>query len=703
MSNKANSRNIGIVAHIDAGKTTTTERILYFSGVIPSPREVHDGEATMDFMDQEREKGITIAAATIHLFWKMVVEGGVLPSVYEINVIDTPGHVDFTAEVERSLRVLDGAIIVVCSVGGIEAQTETVWRQANKYKVPGIVFVNKMDRSGADFGKVVNDFREKLGVIALPLQCPIGEGADFKGVVDLLLQRAIYWDDSGDGVELVYGNVPEELTGMVDSLRNQLVDKVIELSGSEELLETFLNEGIDAIPVEDLKKHIREAVVNRKIFPVFCGSSLKNKGVKLLLNAVCDYLPSPADSSEVVVKEVDKGCEVKLKRDPKESFTALVFKIKSSRHGRLAYVRLYSGSVNVGEMVYNVRTREKNRISRIVRMYASKEKQIKYVEAGDICAFIGLKQARTGDTLVAVGGKMLVLEPITFPDPVIHLAIEPKKQTDNDRLVYAINELKKEDPTFSVRVEPGTKRLILEGMGELHLHIKIEQIRREFGVETICGFPQVAYKECFTDKSVYRHIHKKQTGGAGQFADLEFELAPSEEPGLVFFNKMKGDGICSSFVEAIKAGFKEAMLEGPLAGYPLVGMQVTLQDGSSHSVDSSQHAFKRAAIDAFRIVSKRTAPMLMEPVTLMEVTIPKVSIGVITGDISKRRGVVLERKETVGDSETFVAHVPHSELFGYVSFLRGKTAGRGNATMEFSHYAKVPSEITDKIVEKRRE
>ena len=687
-----NTRNIGIMAHIDAGKTTATERILYYTGITHKIGETHDGAATMDWMVQEQERGITITSAATTTFWKKNNQE------YKINIIDTPGHVDFTVEVERSLRVLDGAVAVFCAVAGVEPQSETVWRQAEKYHVPKIAFVNKMDRVGADFFSVVDQIKDKLGANAVPIQIPIGVEDTFKGVVDLIENKAIVWiDDEEMGTNYKYIDVPEDLRDDVDEWRAKLVEVVAE--SDDELLERFFDDP-DSITEDELKETIRKATIDRTIVPVMCGSAFKNKGIQRLIDAICCYLPSPIDIGAVTGTEPHTKKEIQRKPDDKEYLSALAFKIATDPFvGRLAFLRIYSGVLPAGSSVLNVRTGKRERISRIYQMHANKQNPKEEIFAGDICAAVGFKNIRTGDTLCDAKHPIL-LETMTFPDPVIGVAIEPKTVADLDKLDIALAKLAEEDPTFTVRTDEASGQTIISGMGELHLEILVDRLRREFKVECNQGAPQVAYKEAITATVKHRETFKKQSGGRGKFADIIVEVSPVDEgeKGLQFINNVKGGNIPKEYIPSVEKGFLEAMTNGALAGYPVDSLKVTLIDGSYHSVDSDQLSFEIAAKQAFKHACAKAKPVLLEPIMNAEVITPEEYMGDVIGDFNKRRGQITAMESKAG-VRVIKAQVPLAEKFGYVTVLRTLTSGRATSTMEFSHYDVVPPKIAQEVVD----
>ncbi len=694
-------RNIGIMAHIDAGKTTTTERILYYTGLSHKIGEVHDGAATMDWMEQEQERGITITSAATTTSWKYPTTQGQVnddTKEYRINIIDTPGHVDFTVEVERSLRVLDGAVALFDSVSGVEPQSETVWRQADKYKVPRICFVNKMDRAGADFFNCVTEIREKLNAKPVPLQIPIGAEENFRGVVDLITNRAIIWNDEDLGMTYEIVDIPADVQEEVDHWRQQLVESVAEYDDA--LLEKFF-EDPDSITAEEMRAAIREAVIDLSFSPVLCGSAFKNKGVQALLDAVCAYLPSPLDLPPVVGHDPDdEDKKLQRKPDADEPFSALAFKIATDPFvGRLCFFRVYSGTLESGSYIHNMRTDKKERISRLMQMHSNKQNAIDKVEAGDICAGVGFKDIKTGDTLVDEKHQ-IVLESMSFPEPVIGYAIEPKTQADVDKLGVAISKLVEEDPTLVVNTDHETGQTILRGMGELHLEIIIDRLKREFKVEINQGAPQVAYKEAITQNVEHKEVYKKQTGGKGKFADIVFEMGPREDgkPGLEFVNGIVGGVIPKEFIPAVQKGFDQAMKNGPLAGYPMDSLMVRLFHGSFHDVDSDALSFEMAARLGYKEAAKKAGPQLLEPIMAVEVVTPDEYTGNVTGDLNKRRGI-MKGMDTKGGAQVIKADVPLSELFGYVTSLRTITSGRANASLTFSHYDPVPKNLADKVIE----
>ncbi len=701
-------RNFGIAAHIDAGKTTTTERILYYTGVNHKIGEVHDGAATMDWMAQEQERGITITSAATTCFWNFPTTQGaknVDTKLYKFNIIDTPGHVDFTVEVERSLRVLDGLLALFCAVSGVEPQSETVWRQANRYKVPRIGFVNKMDRSGADFLNVVKQVREMLGAKAVPLQLPIGAEDGFKGVVDLITLKGIIWDEESRGMTYKEVPIPTEMQEEVDQYRQELIEAVADYD--DKLLEKFFDDP-NTITEDEIHEAIRKATIDLSIIPMMCGSSFKNKGVQTALDAIVRYLPGPLDIEAIKGINPDNGEEVLRHADPKEPFSALAFKIMTDPFvGRLAFFRAYSGRLDSGSYVLNVRTGKNERISRIMQMHANKQNPVDYIEAGDIGAAVGFKDIKTGDTLCDEKNP-ITLESMTFPEPVISVAIEPKTQADVDKMGMAIAKLVEEDPTLRVKTDEETGQTILSGMGELHLEIIVDRMRREFKVEINQGAPQVAYKEAFTKTIDHRETLKKQTGGRGKFADILFEIGPADEEFLKegkgtfqFVNDLFGGSIPREFVPAIQKGFENSMNTGVLAAYPVVSMKVRVYDGSFHAVDSDAMSFELCARGGFREAGRKAKPVLLEPIMKVEVTTPDQYMGDVTGDLNRRRGM-LEGMDSRNNLQVIKAKVPLSEMFGYVTQLRSLSSGRATSTMEFSHYNPAPNNVAEEVMAKQK-
>ncbi len=693
------TRNIGIAAHIDAGKTTTTERVLYYTGVSHKIGEVHDGAATMDWMEQEQERGITITSAATTCTWKFPSADG-NPTAdakdYHFNIIDTPGHVDFTVEVNRSLRVLDGLVFLFSAVDGVEPQSETNWRLADNYKVPRIGFVNKMDRQGSDFLNVNTQVKEMLGSNAVPIVLPIGEEMDFKGIVDLVKNRAIIWHEQNMGATFDVVEIPEELKADAAKYRALLIEEVA--TYDEHLLEKFM-EDEDSITEDEVHAALRAAVMDMAIIPMICGSAFKNKGVQFLLDAVCRYLPSPLDKEAIVGTDPHTGNEISRKPDVKEPFSALAFKIATDPFvGRLAFFRSYSGRLDAGSYVLNNRSGKKERISRIYQMHANKQNAIDYIEAGDIGAAVGFKSIKTGDTL-SDEKHPIVLESMDFPDPVIGIAVEPKTKADVDKLGMSLAKLAEEDPTFTVRTDEASGQTIISGMGELHLDIIVDRLRREFKVEVNQGQPQVEYKEAITQVAQHREVYKKQSGGRGKFADIVFTLEPAEEgkQGLEFESLIKGGNVPKEFIPSIEKGFKMAMQNGPLAGYEVDSMKVTLTDGSYHDVDSDQLSFELAAKLGFKNAAKAAKSVIMEPIMKLEVLTPEENMGDIVGDLNRRRGQVSDMSDRAG-SKVVKATVPLSEMFGYVTSLRTLSSGRATSTMEFSHYAQTPSNISEEVI-----
>ncbi len=685
------TRNIGIAAHIDAGKTTTTERILYYSGVSHKIGEVHEGAATMDWMEQEQERGITITSAATTVYWPY------RGNKYHVNIIDTPGHVDFTVEVNRSLRVLDGLVFLFSSVDGVEPQSETNWRLADNYKVARIGFVNKMDRAGADFLDVCRQVKDKLGSKAVALQLPIGKEENFKGVVDLVNNRGIVWNEQDKGMTYEVVPIPEDMKEEVHEYREKLLEAVAEYD--ESLMEKFF-EDPNSITEQEILTALRKATIDMKIVPMVCGSSFKNKGVQTMLDYVMELLPSPLDKDNIIGTDPDSGAEVVIKPDQKEPFTALAFKIATDPFvGRLCFIRAYSGVLESGSYIYNTRSGNKERISRVFQMHANKQNQIERLSAGDIGAVVGFKDIKTGDTLCDEKRKV-VLESMVFPEPVIGYAIEPKKQVDADKLGMAIAKLVEEDPTLRVNTDQETGQTILRGMGELHLEIIIDRLKREFKVEINQGAPQVAYKEALTTSVEHKEVYKKQTGGRGKFADIVFEIGPRTDgkEGLEFVNDIVGGVIPREFIPAVQKGFEQAMVNGPLAGYPIDSMRVRLFHGSYHDVDSDSLSFELAARLGFKEAARKAGPQLLEPIMSVEVLSPDEYTGSVTGDLNRRRGL-MKGMDTRGGAQVIKADVPLAELFGYVTDLRTITSGRASASLTFSHYAPVPKNLAEKVIE----
>jgi len=691
-NNLKNTRNIGIMAHIDAGKTTTTERILFYTGRTHRMGEVHDGNAQMDWMVQEQERGITITSAATTTFWKYDNED------YKINIIDTPGHVDFTVEVERSLRVLDGAVAVFCAVGGVEPQSETVWRQANKYNVARIAFINKMDRAGADFYSVVHQIQDKLGANPVAIQLPIGSEENFRGLIDLISMKAFIWyntDSKGNNYEVE--DIPKDMVVEAEEWRGKLIESVADVDDT--LLARFL-EDHDSITAEEIQTALRKSTVQGLVVPVICGAAFKNKGVQNLLDSIVAYLPSPVDKGSITGIDPRNDEEVIRHPDDSEPLSALAFKIATDPFvGRLVFIRVYSGILRSGDTVLNTRTGKRERINRLFQMHANKQNPRESVSAGDICAGVGFKDLKTGDTLCAIN-KPILLESMDFPEPVIGVAIEPKTQADVDKLGIALYKLAEEDPTFQVRTDPDSGQTVIHGMGELHLEILIDRLKREFKVECNQGVPQVAYKEAITTSADFREVFKKQTGGRGKFADISVEMMPAENGvrGLEFVNEVKGGNIPKEYIPSVEKGFREAMVNGPLAGFPLESLKVVLKDGSYHPVDSDSLSFEIAAKQAFRKYAGKCNPVILEPIMSTEVVTPEEYVGDVIGDFNRRRGKV-EGMESKAGSRVIKAKVPLAEKFGYVTVLRTLTSGRATSTMEFSHYEEVPEEIAKRIVE----
>ncbi len=693
------TRNIGIAAHIDAGKTTTTERILYYTGVSHKIGEVHDGAATMDWMEQEQERGITITSAATTCEWKFPTENG-QPTAdakgYHFNIIDTPGHVDFTVEVNRSLRVLDGLVFLFSAVDGVEPQSETNWRLADNYKVPRIGFVNKMDRQGSNFMMVCQQVKDMLGSNAVPIVMNIGDEIDFKGIVDLVKNRAIVWHDETQGATFDVIDIPEELKEEAKILRGKLIEEVA--AYDENLLEKYM-EDEDSITEDEVHAALRAAVMDMSIIPMICGSAFKNKGVQFLLDAVCRYLPSPVDKEGIVGVNPDTELEELRKPDVKEPFAALAFKIATDPFvGRLAFFRAYSGRLDAGSYILNNRSGKKERISRIYQMHSNKQNAIDFIEAGDIGAAVGFKDIKTGDTM-SDEKHPIILESMDFPDPVIGIAVEPKTKADVDKLGMALSKLAEEDPTFQVRTDEASGQTIISGMGELHLDIIVDRLRREFKVEVNQGQPQVEYKEAITKVADHRETYKKQSGGRGKFGDIVFTLEPAEEGtvGLEFVNVIKGGNIPKEFIPSVEKGFKMAMVNGPLAGFEVDSMKVTLKDGSFHPVDSDQLSFELAAKLGFKNAAKAAGAVILEPIMKLEVITPEENMGDIVGDLNRRRGTITDMGDRAG-AKVVKGEVPLSEMFGYVTTLRTLSSGRATSTMEFSHYAATPSNISEEVI-----
>jgi elongation factor G len=687
------TRNIGIMAHIDAGKTTTSERILFYTGLTHKIGEVHDGAATMDWMEQEQERGITITSAATTTFWNYKDEK------FKINLIDTPGHVDFTVEVERSLRVLDGAVATFCAVGGVEPQSETVWRQADKYHVPRIGYVNKMDRSGANFFEVVRQVKDVLGANPCPIQIPIGAEEKFKGVIDLVTMKAIYWHDETMGAEYSTEDIPAELQAEAEEWRDKMLEVVAECD--DVLMEKYFDDP-SSITEDEIRTAIRKGTLSMHINPMICGSSFKNKGVQTLLDAVCAYLPSPSDTPNIVGHDPENpDKEIDRKPVSTEPLTALAFKIATDPYvGRLCFFRVYSGSLNAGSYVLNTRSGKKERISRLFQMHSNKQNPMEQIGCGDIGAGVGFKDIRTGDTLCDEAHP-ITLESIEFPDPVIGIAVEPKTQSDLDRLGVGLSKLAEEDPTFRVESNEETGQTVIRGMGELHLEIIIDRLKREFKVECNQGRPLVSYKEAITKPVQLREVYKKQTGGRGKFADIIVRIEPADEGfegHLQFVDEVKGGNIPKEYIPSVQKGFEKAMTNGVLAGYPLSSMKVTLLDGSFHPVDSDQLSFEICAIQAFKEAAEKAGPVLMEPIMKIEVVTPEESMGDVIGDLNKRRGQVEGMDASRTGARIVKAQVPLAETFGYVTALRTITSGRATSSMQFSHYAQVSSAIAKQVL-----
>jgi elongation factor G len=687
-------RNIGISAHIDAGKTTTTERILFYTGVNHKIGEVHDGAATMDWMEQEQERGITITSAATTCFWKGM---DLSYPEHHINIIDTPGHVDFTIEVERSLRVLDGACMVYCAVGGVQPQSETVWRQANKYRVPRLAFVNKMDRVGANFFKVYDQMKARLKANPTPIQIPIGAEDGFRGVVDLVAMNAILWDDASQGTKFERAEIPAELLASAKEWRERMVESAAE--ANEELMNKYLESG--ELSAEEIKKGIRIRTINNEIVPMLCGSAFKNKGVQAMLDAVIDYLPSPIDIPPVKGEKENGEPDLRPAGD-EQPFAGLAFKIMTDPYvGQLAFVRVYSGVLNSGDTVYNPVRGRKERIGRLLQMHANERAEIKEVRAGDIAAAVGLKDVTTGETLCDIG-KVITLERMEFPDPVISQAVEPKTKADQEKMGIALGRLAQEDPSFRVRTDEESGQTIISGMGELHLEILVDRMRREFGVEASVGKPQVAYRETFRKAVESEGKFVKQSGGRGQYGHVWFKLEPNETgKGYEFVDAIKGGSVPREYIPAVQKGVEEALRDGVLAGYPVVDVKVTLFDGSYHEVDSNENAFKMAAIFGFKDGMRAATPVLLEPVMAVEVETPEEKMGDVMGDLSSRRGMIQGMEDLVG-GKAIKAEVPLGEMFGYSTTLRSLTQGRATYTMEFKHYAEAPKSVAEAVISAKK-
>ena len=687
-------RNIGISAHIDAGKTTTTERILFYTGVSHKIGEVHDGAATMDWMEQEQERGITITSAATTCFWKGMENNF---AEHRFNIIDTPGHVDFTIEVERSMRVLDGACMVYCAVGGVQPQSETVWRQANKYHVPRLAFVNKMDRSGANFFKVVEQMQTRLKATPVPIVIPIGAEDNFAGVVDLVKMRAIYWDEASQGMKFDYREIPAELVATANEWREKMVESAAE--ASEELMNAYLENG--ELSQDQINAGLRIRTIACEIQPVLCGSAFKNKGVQRMLDAVIEFLPAPVDIPDVE-GETEEGEHITRKADDSESFSALAFKLMTDPFvGQLTFVRVYSGVLKKGDTVYNPIRGRKERIGRIVQMHANERKEIDEILAGDIAACIGLKEVTTGETLCNPN-KPIILVRMVFPEPVIHVAVEPKTKADQEKMGIALGRLAQEDPSFRVRTDEESGQTIISGMGELHLEILVDRMKREFGVEANVGAPQVAYREAIRKPVEIEGKYAKQTGGRGQYGHVWLKMEPNEAgKGFEFIDAIKGGTVPREFIPAVEKGLRETLPSGVLAGFPVVDVKVTLFDGSYHDVDSNENAFKMAASMAFKDGMRKASPVLLEPMMSVEVETPEDYTGTVMGDLSSRRGMVQGMDDMAGGGKSVKAEVPLSEMFGYSTSLRSATQGRATYTMEFKHYTEAPKNVAEAIMNKK--
>ena len=688
------TRNIGIMAHIDAGKTTTSERILFYTGLTHKIGETHDGSATMDWMEQEQERGITITSAATTTYWNYA------DKKYKINLIDTPGHVDFTVEVERSLRVLDGAVAVFCAVGGVEPQSETVWRQADKYNVPRVGYVNKMDRSGADFYSVVSQMRSVLKANPCPIQIPIGAQESFRGVIDLIRMKALYWHDESMGADYSAEEIPAEMLDEAQEWRDKMLEQVAEFD--DVLMEKFFDDP-STITEDEIHNAIRKATLAQAMQPVVCGTSFKNKGVQPLLDAVCAYLPCPLDTEAITGVNPRTDEEVSRKPDEKEPLTALAFKIATDPYvGRLCFVRVYAGMLSAGSYVFNTRSGKKERISRIFQMHSNKQNPVDQIGAGDICAIVGVKDIRTGDTLCDENNQ-IVLESMDFPAPVIGIAVEPKTQKDLDKLDNGLAKLAEEDPTFTVHTDEQSGQTVISGMGELHLDIIIDRLRREFKVECNQGKPQVSYKEAITQEVQLREVYKKQSGGRGKFADIIVKVGPADPgvTGLQFASEVKGGNVPTEFIPSVEKGFKAAMENGVLAGYPLDSLKVTLLDGSYHAVDSDALSFEICAIQAFKHACEKAKPALLEPIMKLEVITPEESMGDVIGDLNRRRGMVNGMDTNRSGARVVKANVPLAETFGYVTALRTISSGRATSSMEFLEYAAVSANLAREVLKER--
>ncbi len=687
-------RNIGISAHIDAGKTTTTERILFYTGVSHKIGEVHDGAAAMDWMDQERERGITITSAATTCFWKGM--DGTLPE-HRINIIDTPGHVDFTIEVERSMRVLDGACMVYCAVGGVQPQSETVWRQANKYKVPRLAFVNKMDRQGSDFFKVHDQMKARLKANPVPMQIPIGAEDDFQGIVDLVKMKAIFWDEETRGVKYEEKDIPDELSQKANEWRERMIEAAAE--SGEELMDKYLESG--DLSEDDIRAGIRRRTIDSEIVPMFCGTAFKNKGVQAMLDAVIDYLPSPTDIPPVQ-GVLESGDDSHRNATDEEAFSGLAFKIMTDPYvGQLIFFRVYSGVIKSGDFIYNPIKSKKERVGRILQMHANNREELKEVRAGDIAAAVGLKEATTGDTLCDPA-KTIILEQMIFPEPVISQAVEPKTKADQEKMGIALGRLAQEDPSFRVRTDEESGQTIISGMGELHLEILVDRMKREFSVDANVGKPQVAYREAIKAPIEIEGKFVKQSGGRGQYGHVWLKMEPQTQgDGFEFVDAIKGGVVPREFIPAVNKGLEEAMSGGVLAGYPVVDVKVTLFDGSYHDVDSNENAFKMAAILAFKDGMRKATPILLEPIMMVEVETPEEKMGDVMGDLSSRRGMIQGMDDMPGGGKTVRSEVPLAEMFGYSTTLRSLTQGRATYTMEFKHYSEAPKNVAEVIMSDR--
>jgi elongation factor G len=686
-------RNIGISAHIDAGKTTTTERILFYTGVNHKIGEVHDGAATMDWMEQEQERGITITSAATTCFWQGM---GMNFPEHRVNIIDTPGHVDFTLEVERSMRVLDGACMVYCAVGGVQPQSETVWRQANKYGVPRLAFVNKMDRTGANFFRVHDQMRERLKANPIPIQIPIGSEENFKGVVDLVKMKAIFWDEESQGTKFEYTDIPAELVATAKEWREKMLEAAAE--ASEELMNKYLEEG--DLTEEEIKRALRQRTIASEIVPMLCGSAFKNKGVQAMLDAVIELMPSPLDIPPVK-GELENGTIGERKPDDSEPFASLAFKIMTDPYvGQLTFFRVYSGMMKSGDTIYNPLKQRKERIGRILQMHANQREEIKEVYAGDIAAAVGLKEAITGDTMSV--DKPIILERMEFPEPVIHVAVEPKTKSDQEKMGVALGRLAQEDPSFRVRTDQESGQTIISGMGELHLEIIVDRMKREFGVEANVGAPQVAYRETIRKSAEQEGKFVKQSGGRGQYGHVWIKLEPNEiGKGYEFVDAIKGGTVPREYIPAVNKGIEDSLPNGVLAGFPVVDVKVTLFDGSYHEVDSNENAFKMAGSMAFKDAMRKSSPVLLEPMMAVEVEVPEDFMGNVMGDLSGRRGMVQGMDDLPGGIKVVKAEVPLAEMFGYSTQLRSLTQGRATYSMEFKHYSEAPKNVAEAIINKK--